>query len=184
MPEGATQEELRAYHYLLSKKTQDLAAKVQAMEAERRALDERRCLADISSQRTAELSSTHGGRSTGRTPQQPRHATRLNRVNEDSRSEMTRSLDLSFMSLNDCGNVIPKTPAAAILAATTYLQVTQPPEDDPRAEQHRQTILGLGMVGAALGPRTPRRPAAATAPRREESPRNLEIASPDRKSVV
>ena len=69
MPEGATQEELRAYHYLLSKKTQDLAAQIQAMEAERRALDERRRLADISSQRRAKLSATHGARSTGRTPQ-------------------------------------------------------------------------------------------------------------------
>ena len=123
------------------------------------------------------MSATHGGHLTGRTPQQPRHTSRLHRMNDESRSEMTRSLESSFMSLDNRGNVIPKTPAAAILAATTYLQVTQPPEGDPRAEQHRQAILGLGMAGAALGPRNPRGPTAIATPRKEESPRNREIAA-------
>ena len=76
---------------------------------------------------------------------------------------MTRNLESSFMSLDANGNVIPKTHAAAVLAVATYLQVTQPPEGDPRAEQHRQAILGMGMIGARLQ--------TEAAPRREASPR-------------
>ena len=64
------------------------------------------------------------------------------------------------MSLDKNGNVIPKTPAAAVLARATYLQVTQPPEGYPRAEQHRQAILGMGMIGARLGPNETRQPEA------------------------
>ena len=67
------------------------------------------------------------------------------------------------MSLDPNGNVIPKTPTAAVLAVATYLQVTQPPEGDPRAEQHRHAILGMGMIGPKLQ--------TEAAPRREASPR-------------
>ena len=67
------------------------------------------------------------------------------------------------MSLDANGNVIPKTPVAAALVVATYLQVTQPPEGDPRAEQHRQAILGMGMIGAKLQ--------TEAAPRRKASPR-------------
>ena len=73
------------------------------------------------------------------------------------------------MSLDANVNVIPKTPAAAVLPVATYLQVTQPPEGDPRAEQHRQAIIGIGMIRAKLGTKETLQPEAA--PRREASPR-------------
>src|SRR5664279_3540778 len=84
------------------------------------------------------------------------------------------------MSMDAEGNVMPKTPAAAILAATTYLRTTQPPENDPRAEVHRQTILGLGMAGDALKPvaapnavaTTAQRQPARSPRRRGDSPRH------------
>ena len=57
------------------------------------------------------------------------------------------------MTFDERGNVVPKTPAAAVLAVATYLQLTKPQEGDPRAEQHRQAILGMGMIGARLGPK-------------------------------
>src|SRR5664279_3805935 len=84
------------------------------------------------------------------------------------------------MSMDAAGNMMPKTPAAAILAATTYLRTTQPPEDDPRAEVHRQTIIGPGMAGAALQPVAAPNVVAATAQRqparsprrRDDSPRH------------
>ena len=124
------------------------------MEEQRQQLDERKRLADLSSQRRAELSAVHGPNSTGRTPHRAAHitASRLHRVTDADRSEMMRSLESSFMSLDANWNVIPKTPAATVLAVATYLQVTQPPEGDPRAEQHRQAILRMGMIGAKLGP--------------------------------
>src|SRR5664279_880658 len=84
------------------------------------------------------------------------------------------------MSMDAEGNVMPKTLAAAILAATTYLRTTQTPENDPRAEVHRQTILGLGMAGDALQPVEAPNAVAATAQRqparsprrRDDSPRH------------
>ena len=140
------------------------------MEEARRRLDERKRRADISSLRRAELSSIHA--STTHTPhrQGSRHASRLAGVPDAERSHMTRNLESSFMSLDANGNVIPITPAAAIPAVATYLQVTQPPEGDPRAEQHRQAILGMGMIGAKLGMKEALQPEAA--PRREPSPRH------------
>ena len=108
MPEDASREDLMAYHYLLSKKNTEITRKFQEMEAERANLDRRKRVADLSSQRRAELSVVHGANSTGRTPQ--RHGSRLNRVSDATRSEMTRNLESSFMTLDERGNVIPKTP--------------------------------------------------------------------------
>ena len=138
LPPGATQEELQAYHYLLSKKNTEMTRRLQLMEEERQQLDERKRLADISSQRRAELSAIHGANSTGRTPHRSTHraATRLTRVSDADRSEMTKNLESSFMSLDENGNVIPKTPTAAVLAVATYLQLTQPPEGDQIGRAH------------------------------------------------
>jgi hypothetical protein len=78
------------------------------------------------------------------------------------------------------GNIIPKTPEAAVLAVTTYLQSTQPPEGDPRAAIHRSALHGLGIVGAAItqkaaenvGPSTAARHVEGTPPGCEGSPRH------------
>ena len=67
LPPDATQEELQAYHYLLSKKNADMTRRMREMEEERQRLEERKRLADISSQRRVELSAIHGANSTGRT---------------------------------------------------------------------------------------------------------------------
>ena len=136
LPRGVTQEELQAYHYLLSKKNTKMTRKMREMEQERSQLEERKCLFDISSQQRAEFSDIHGENSIGRTPHRSaqRTASRLHYVSDANGSDMTRSLKSSVMSLNANGNVIPKTPAAAVLAVATYLRVTQPPEGDPRAE--------------------------------------------------
>ena len=89
MPEDASREDLLAYHYLLSKKNTEITRKFQEMEAERDSLGRRKCADDLSSQRRAELSVVHGANSTGRTPQ--RHGSRLNRVSDAARSEMTET---------------------------------------------------------------------------------------------
>ena len=107
------------------------------MEIEREWLDDRKHIFDASSLRRAAMSATQG--STGRTPNQAntRTASRLHRVNEEDRSNMTRNLESSFMTFDENGNVVAKTPEAAVLAVATYLRLTQPPEGDPRAQQHR-----------------------------------------------
>ena len=63
------------------------------------------------------------------------------------------------------------------MSVSTYLQATQPPEDDPRAALHRRQIKFISMAGAEVIPEEPPQPVvAATAannapPRRQQSPR-------------
>jgi hypothetical protein len=61
-----------------------------------------------------------------------------------------RNLDVSFMSVDAGGNIIPKTPQAAIVPAQTYLLATQLAANDPRAAMHHSTLACLGLVGATL----------------------------------
>ena len=146
MAEDATREDLMAYHRLLrEQQTLLLSARDE--------LDERRRLADALSDRRQQLSSRHSS-SSGCTPatRAPKRRSRLERIPEGARHEITRSLGSSFMTVDEDGNMVPKTPEAAVLATTTYLLSTQPPADDPRAALHRQTIRGLGMIGVALTP--------------------------------
>ena len=91
---------------------------------------------------------------------------------------MTRNLESSFMSLDANGNMIPKTHAAAVLAVATYLQVTRPPEGDPRVEKHRQAILGMGMIGAKL--QTEAAPPKEASPRRNPQGQEAEITRGNR----
>ena len=91
---------------------------------------------------------------------------------------MTQNLESSFMSLDANGNVIPKTPVAAALAVATYLQVTQPPEGDPCAEQHRQAILGMGTIGARL--QTEAAPRGEASPRRNPQGQEAELTRGNR----
>jgi hypothetical protein len=74
----------------------------------------------------------------------------VNLLPSGSLLEMTKSLESDFMAIDHDGNIIPKTPEAAVLAVTTYLQSMQPPEDDPRAAIHRSALHRLGIVGAAI----------------------------------
>jgi hypothetical protein len=67
------------------------------------------------------------------------------------------NLDLSFLSVDERGNIIPKTPEAALVAAQAYLFTTQPTPGDPREHMHRATLQGLGLVGDKLKQETKHR---------------------------
>jgi hypothetical protein len=54
------------------------------------------------------------------------------------------NLDSSFLSVNEKGNIIPKTPEAALMAVQAYLFTTQPTLGDPREHMHRAALQGLG----------------------------------------
>ena len=45
---------------------------------------------------------------------------------------------------------MPKTAPAALMSIGTYLQLTQPPEGDPRANVHRQQMKALKLAEDAL----------------------------------
>jgi hypothetical protein len=111
-----------AYHYYL-----ELARK--RMEVEKQELIECKKKADESSARRAALSAS-AGRSTAHMPvQPPKLKSRINLLSDDS---CKKNLESELMEIHDEGNVIPKTPEAALLALATYLQSTQPMDDDPR----------------------------------------------------
>jgi hypothetical protein len=120
MPENLMREELLAYHYIMKTTHEQL-------EETRMALEERRRLTDESSMWRAQLSSTHNSSTCTPTPRQQRYRYRVNLMPENSRRETSKSLDSTFMTVDTTGNVFPKTPEAAILAATTYLQSILPP---------------------------------------------------------
>jgi hypothetical protein len=173
MGENVTQEELVAYHHYLEISRRHLEATLQE-------LNEHKQHADESSARRAALSAS-ASRSSARTPTvQPRHRSRVHMLSSDSRRETTKSLESDFMMIDDASNIITKTPEASVLAVTTYLQSTQPPEDDPRAAIHQSALHGLRIMGAAItqktaenvGPSTTARHAGGAPPRHEGSPRH------------
>jgi hypothetical protein len=46
-------------------------------------------------------------------------------------TDLSRNLDSSFLSVDERGNIIPKTPEVALVAAQAYLFTTQPTPEDP-----------------------------------------------------
>jgi hypothetical protein len=66
------------------------------------------------------------------------------------RRNLSRNLDSSFLSVDERGNIRPKTPEAALVAAQAYLFTMQPTPRDPREHMHRAVLQGLGLVGDKL----------------------------------
>jgi hypothetical protein len=50
------------------------------------------------------------------------------------------------LSVDERGNIMPKTPAAALVVAQAYLLSTQPAPGDPRESMHQAAIKGLGLI--------------------------------------
>src|SRR3954469_24357093 len=74
------------------------------------------------------------------------------------------------MKMDVNGNIIPKTPQAAIMAATAYLASHPPPEGDPKRAMHKSALTGLGLVGAALHGEAPAEPKKKAVVRFNRSP--------------
>jgi hypothetical protein len=67
-----------------------------------------------------------------------------------STQSLSKTLDSSFLSVDEQGNIIPKTPEAALVAAQAYLHTTRPNPGDPREHMHQAAPQGLKMVGNKL----------------------------------
>jgi hypothetical protein len=61
-----------------------------------------------------------------------------------------QNLDSSFLSIDERGNIITKTPEAALVEAQAYLLTTQPAPGDPRESMHQAAIKVLGLIGDKL----------------------------------
>ena len=168
LPEDATREQLMAYHKILDMQRHRLLR-------QQRELDERKRRADESSLRRAELSSI-GGSSSHANGQHHKSRSRINNIPERERREATRDLGNSFMTIDSAGNIMPKTPEGALVAATTYLMANPPPSGDPRYGVYRTALAGIGIVGAALD-KTPADRAVATR-RSNHSPSTRQPAAP------
>jgi hypothetical protein len=61
-----------------------------------------------------------------------------------------QNLDSSFLSIDERGNIIPKTAEATLMVAQAYLQTTQPTRGDPRESMHQAAMKGLELIGDKL----------------------------------
>jgi hypothetical protein len=53
-----------------------------------------------------------------------RHGSRYENLEYSERQSISKNLDSSFLSVDEQGNIIPKTPEAALVAAQAYLYTT------------------------------------------------------------
>jgi hypothetical protein len=79
-----------------------------------------------------------------------RHGSRYKNLEYSDRQSISKNLDSSFLTVNEQGNIIPKTPKAALVAAQAYLFTTRPSPRDPREHMHKAALNGLKMVGNKL----------------------------------
>ena len=68
----------------------------------------------------------------------------------EERAGFTRNIESSYMSEDAEGIPVPKTASAALMSIGTHLQVTQPPEGDPRANVHKQQMRELKLAEETL----------------------------------
>ena len=121
-------------------------------------LNARKAAADESSKRRAELSNLSSNLGANNRRRNGRTASRMNNIPENNRGDhLIRDLDLSFMSVDSRGNITPKTPEAAYMAAHTYMMATKPQNDDPRAALYNTAMAGIGIMGAAIAGIEPER---------------------------
>jgi hypothetical protein len=87
------------------------------------------------------------------------------------------------------GNIVPKTPEAALVAAQAYLLTTRPNPGDPREHIHRAALNGLNMMGHKLSAKgeeahhhkethKPRSPRRHSSPWRRSSNQRSRLPSP------
>jgi hypothetical protein len=118
-----------------------------------------------------------------------RHGSRVENLEHSDRENLSRNLDSSFLSVDEQGNIMPKTPEAALVAAQTYMYTKQPNPGDPREHMYRAALQGLRLVGNKLtakeekayrnkGAHKPRSPCRHNSPRRRSSSQRSRSPSP------
>jgi hypothetical protein len=120
-----------------------------------------------------------------------RHGLRYENLEYSERQSISKNLDSSFLSVDEQGSIIPKTPEAALVAAQAYLHTTRPNPGDPREHMHHASLNGLKMVGNKLsakeeeayrnkGTHKPRSPRRHNSPQHRSGSRRSRTPSPRR----
>jgi hypothetical protein len=140
IPGDASKNMLLGYHYALRQQSKQLAK--EKIEIQKR--KESAIVASIAYHKACSDASYTNSK------KHRRHGSRFENLEHSERQSLLKNLDSSFLSVDEQGNIIRKTPEAALVAAQTYLYTTRPSPGDPREHMHRAALQGLRMVGNRL----------------------------------
>jgi hypothetical protein len=178
IPMDASQNLLLGYHYALRKQSKQL-------EIERSEIRRRDSAIEASvAFRTERINASYTNSRRHR-----RKRSKVENLEYSDRRNISRNLNSSFLSVDEQGNIIPKTPEAALVAAQSYLYTMRPSPGDPREHMYRAALQGLRMVGNKLtakdkeayrnkGTHKPRSPCHHNSPRYRSSSRRSRSVSP------
>ncbi|KAK1681565.1 hypothetical protein QYE76_042413 [Lolium multiflorum] len=158
MTTTATVQELQAYQYRLARVSREL-------EKQTASLNRRKEAASASSRRRADLS--RQSRTSGDSHREARRRamSRLQNIPEAERGNIIQNLDMSFMSIDERGNIIPKTPEAGYMATQAYILASRPPPGDPREPLFNMAMAGVGVMGTAFATTPPEENPRQNSPR-------------------
>jgi hypothetical protein len=179
IPTEASKNILLGYHYALRQQSKQLAK-------ERIEIEKRR---DSAIEASAAYHRARSDASYTNSRRHRWHGSRFENLEYSKRQSLSKNLDSSFLSIDEQGNIIPKTPEAALVAAQAYLHTTRPNLGDPREHMHRAALQGLNMVRNKLsakeeeahrnkGTHKPRSPCRHNSPRHRSGSRRSRTPSP------
>jgi hypothetical protein len=180
IPTNSSKNMLLGYHYALRQQAKQLAK--ERIEIQKRK-DSAIAASDAACRARSDPSYTN--------KRHRRHGSRFENLEYSERQSISKNLNSSFLSVDEQGNIIPKTPKAALVAAQAYLHTTRPNPRDPREHMHHAALNGLKMVGNKLsakeeeayhnkGTHKPRSPRRHNSPRHRSSTRQSRTPSPRR----
>jgi hypothetical protein len=167
IPPDSSKNMLLGYHYALRQQAKQLAK--EKIEIQRRKNSA------IAASKAACKARSDTSYSNAR--KNHRHGSRYDNLEYSDRQSISKNLDSSFLSVDERGNILPKTPEAALVAAQAYLLTTRPSPGDPREHMHKAALNGLNMVGHRLSAKReeahhPKETHKPRSPRRHSSPRH------------
>jgi hypothetical protein len=131
IPTDASKNMLLGYHYALQQQSKQLAR-------ERSEIQKR---TDSAIAASIALHKARNDTSFTNSKRHHRHGSRVENLKNSERRSLSKDLDSSFLSIDEQGNIIPKTPEAALVVAQTYLYTTRPSPGDPREYMHRSLMV-------------------------------------------
>ena len=113
-------------------------------------LQQRKAASSASSRRRAEQSRQSGTSGDNHRAARDRGRSRLQHIPEGEREHLIQNLDMSFMSIDTRGNIIPKTPEAGYMATQAYILASRQPPGDPREALYNMAMAGVGAMGTGV----------------------------------
>jgi hypothetical protein len=139
IPTNSSKNMLLGYHYALRQQAKQLAE--ERIEIQKRK-DSAIATSDAACRAHSDVLYTNR--------RHHRHGSRYENLEYSERQSISKNLNSSFLSVDEQGNIVPKTPEAALVAAQAYLYTTRPNPGDPREHMHHAALNGLKMVGNKL----------------------------------